>query len=314
MAPIFQIDSNYRETKSILRIFESQMYSTLTGGLPWQWFAINIPMDIFPGISKVKGDVDIIGSFLDVPSMINDNDPPTKYRVWEVKTVLVNNKNEAKSLKSGKTDGLMKQLTKLRKYGCPEVWFLEVYLLEDGYMNKNTFPSSQIMKSFKEKVDSLETKKYGYEIMPFEHYQTKDLDIGMKTIYNQFVPPKSSLTLLGPITTDVKHPFDLFVERLHQFYTDTINESNKREIEDIRKFGDAVITYCRNCKKLILIYPKISSACPECKLSIVDGSIRSNETKWEPIRHEEIELIERGGDSVEIPYEKKRLLKRLLGL
>jgi hypothetical protein len=116
--------------------------------------------------------------------------------------------------------------------------------------------------------------------------------MGFKTVYSElekFTAFKGGFRILNPSpTAQNNNPFNTLVNRLDDFYHNyhkNIGVEQDVSIEKKRETGQEIITYCKNCKKLTIIYPKISSVCDFCGLSVIDTSKDSIGSSYEPIYH-----------------------------
>ena len=109
---LFESESQYREKATIWRVFSLlPLFAALADGHIWEWFAINIPMDLGTG-GEFTSDIDILARLR--------NAPPCEgwfYRAWEVKVSLICRDGSCRSLKAGKTAKTTNQLRAYRKFG-----------------------------------------------------------------------------------------------------------------------------------------------------------------------------------------------------
>lgn len=255
---IFKTETQYRENQAILRLFETYVLSmSLSQGLPWRWYAVNIPTDLVSG--GIKGDIDII-------ACLNDWSPEKSekimYRVWEVKVSTIDNNGQARSLKSGKVEDTMKQLRNLRRFGAPLVSLLDLYLLEDGFFEKYGFLPVKVRGIMKEKFMKLAVEQFGYQIIPFQHSSIGIGDFGLQTIQLDLMGTrgdKPGMYLLNPAEMEPSEAFSELMRKLDEFYAQSRTGSEKRHFMEI-------ITYCKKCKKLICLSPK-DATCSGCGLA-----------------------------------------------
>ena len=92
----------------------------LVDGRIFRWWAINIPRNLLPS-SPYSGDIDLMVCTLSTPL----EPPGVFYKSWETKLVLIDKSGRPRSLKRGKTLGILNQLKTQRKFGSPDVSLLE---------------------------------------------------------------------------------------------------------------------------------------------------------------------------------------------
>jgi len=259
---LFHSDSQHRENKAIWRMFETKLLTTeLSKGYPWKWYAVNIPMDL-RGVSGTKGDIDLIAHLIEPP--INpDIEPPSFYRTWEVKVSLLDKEANPRSLKrEGRTQKIIKQMQKTRKYGASSVSLLELFVLEDGFFSKHNFPSTEVASVMKSRFVELNNLGFGYQVLPFEHEQVGDTDYGLKSLNAIHNPFQTSIRLLESKLTDAQSPFLDLIEALNNFYL------NWKPKEQSRPFFP-VISFCKTCRDLTMVYPDHSITCSKCGVSLL---------------------------------------------
>ncbi len=137
---LFDSDSQFREAKTIWRILGTlPLNAGLAQGQIYSWYAVNIPMNVVPK-SKFTSDIDIIGCFRIPMSSVK------VYRTWEVKVSLLASDGSGRSLKSGKTKDLVRQLNAYKNFGSPYVTILESYICQHGFLAKNKFPTDEMVE------------------------------------------------------------------------------------------------------------------------------------------------------------------------
>ncbi len=128
LPPLFEAKPQNREARAIWKMFRTPTPWALCNDW-WQWFAINIPMSLAG--SEFEGDLDIIVSMPDkLPPTV---DGGSRYRVFETKSVLVHADGTSKSIKSGKTEKILKQLKKLERFGCQNIFLFEIHVMQAGF-------------------------------------------------------------------------------------------------------------------------------------------------------------------------------------
>ncbi len=265
MITLFNSNSLFRENKIIWRLLETFVLVTpLTDGTPYIWFGVNIPLNL-NGISKVDGDIDLMICLL---NSYEDNLPTFRYKIWEVKCSLIDESGVGHSLKYsiGKINSLKKQLIKLAKFGCPEVSLLEIHLLQnENLLYEHKFLDSNVKDSFIRKTMALLKNKngIGYQILPFSHYESENSDIGLSTLSNGSNIFPHICRVVEPLKNRESEPFISMAEILNNFYRD--ESINGRKIVG----NTSIITYCKECKKLILVGEK-ENFCYKCGTKFLD--------------------------------------------
>jgi hypothetical protein len=149
---LYDADPNDRERKAIWRVLESlPLRAGLAEGLIWNWYAVNIPMNLVPNLA-LEGDLDIIGRFRKGRGATVE----FIYRAWEVKVTLLDRLGRPHSLKAGKTASYIRQLKKARAMGCPELSLLELYICESGFWAGNSEIPSAARDVIRERAAALE--------------------------------------------------------------------------------------------------------------------------------------------------------------
>jgi hypothetical protein len=252
---LFESESQYREKATIWRVFSLlPLYAGLVGGRMWRWFAINIPMDLGTG-GSFNSDIDIIARLHDFP-----RSQEWLYRTWEVKVSLLCKDGSARSLKIGKMNRTMTQLTAYRKFGSPDVSLLDIYLCEAGFMGRNTFPPSVLKETISTKLAELSRERFGYQLLPFEHGKDGEGDVGLLAIARKWNPLRTTFNLSPAITTGPQQPFSRLVGDLDKFFEGIEGRPRKH-------FNQ--IVFCRECRRLQLICMKDEHNCPTCQRDLV---------------------------------------------
>lgn len=96
-------------------------------------------MDVGTGAgNEFTSDIDIIARLYDFPNSKN-----WFYKTWEVKVSLLQKDGSARSLKIGKTKRTLNQLKAYKKFGSAITILLDIYILEDGFLENNSFPTEE---------------------------------------------------------------------------------------------------------------------------------------------------------------------------
>lgn len=242
---LFTSVSQIRETRSILKLLRDINAMALCND-SWHWFAVNIP---YEAIEKngFEGDIDIL---LKRPRFMygTKHDAGFTYRGFEVKTVIVNRNGHIKSAKRGvkKHQKIKEQLDKLKQFGCEQVFFLELFVLERGYSSRNTFPSDEIQKEIIEKAKYLQKRGYGYVVMAEEPSTTHDDESGGVV----HLPINVLKTTNNPIGSN----FQKLVDGIDKFLADKTTKDALANLLQHDQFGTKV-GYCVSCKKLTMFAP-----------------------------------------------------------
>lgn len=113
-----------------------------------------------------------------------------------------------------------------------------------------------------EKAELLMPEHFGYRVIHFEHdrehesTRNKENFLGLKV--NLF-PPVNSPTpiLINPATTRMEEPFSALTRLLESFVA---GEIASRRIA----YGNCVVTFCYDCRRLLAISPKRDYVCVHC--------------------------------------------------
>jgi len=262
---LFESPSQFREKAAISRIFEEPRLQTpLAEGHVFRWFALNIPMDLGTG-GSFTSDLDVTACLRPLPKSVRGRSsyPPHSdgyiYKTWEVKVSLLCSDGTARSLKSGKTSTTMKQLRAYRRFGSSNVSLLDVYICEAGFMDSNSFPPYPARQAILSKIQDLKNDGFGYQILPFEHDQEGDVDIGLRTfsIPTWYGPPSSNFKLLPATQTAPVDGFGRLMDRLNECYEREVTRRTKGQ-------GFVCVLFCRSCRQLSLKPMRDAHSCGVC--------------------------------------------------
>ena len=228
----------------------------MADGRIYRWFAANIPMDVVPGLG-FRGDIDLI-------LCLREGRGPgatLAYKTWEVKVALADKEGRPRSLKAGKTRDTLRQLNLYRKFGCPIVSLLDVFLCEHGFGARNTFPPEEVATVIRHKQAALSSEKFGYEYLAFEHTVEGGEEVGLSLYRPAFMwadpLTPSAVRMLPPLHTNPGPAFLDLVEVLNGFHASEMIALNKRA-------SVMIILYCPHCRRLILRTMKERSECYSC--------------------------------------------------
>ena len=172
--------------------------------------------------------------------------------------MLVDASGKPRSLKSNKTEGIINQLKIQRKFGCPDVSLLDLYLHEAGSKTFPSFPTEQVFLVMEKRCRELQRQMYGYQILPFAHRKNEQgEDFGIYSLLNRFEPQQSVVTFLRAFKTEARGEFLKLAQHLSAFV-----ESESKRLS--KPLGYIVVTYCRVCRKLCLIDRRDEVCCNSC--------------------------------------------------
>jgi hypothetical protein len=234
-----------REAHSIWLIFSAlPLYAALADGRIFEWFAVNIPMDLGTG-GEFTSDIDVIACLRDFTQR-----GQRLYKCWEVKVGVLRLNGEAKSLKAGKTGSILRQLRAYRAYGCGEVSLLDVFLCEEGYLQSTRFPSEPVSIAVASRLPGISAEGFGHQLLPFESD-----DVGDRvSAISHGLPAGNIIELAHAVARSDTQPFTRLVSRLHE-YAEASAQSSA---------GPRVIVFCRRCRKLVHAQSRSPWECPSC--------------------------------------------------
>lgn len=259
---LYEFEQHYREKRAIWRMFEVAPFKlALARGRIFRWFGIHIPMELL----GMQGDIDLMMSLLAPPQQ----NFTQLYETWEIKTTLLSKDGRLRSSKSSpsKQKQLLGQMKKYRGIGSPCHGLLELFIYEDQTMEEHGGPTREAMHLMLERAEILLPDRFGYRVIHFEHDRNDESRgfrpnfLGLKV--HIFPPPVSSPTpvVLGPMTTPMAAPLSELANLLEAFV--------KSEIASRRiAYGNCVVTYCYDCRRLLAISPKGKYSCPHCNADL----------------------------------------------
>lgn len=230
------------------------LFAALAGGRIWRWFAINIPMDLDTG-GRFTSDIDVWARLYDFPASRE-----WIYKTWEVKVSLLCKDGMGRSLKAGKGARTMKQLRTYREFGSPDVSLLDVYLCESGFMSNNAFPPPVVDGLISSKLSDLSRERFGYQLLPFEHGNDGDVDVGLLAMSREENPIETTINLSPAVTSGPREPFSRLADRINKFFEQAPDRPRKH-------FNQ--IVFCRTCRSLQLISMKDEHICPACRSDLI---------------------------------------------
>ncbi len=248
---LFLVNSQLREIKAILKLFRTPHWAALCNDT-FRWFAINIPCNLL-GNNGFETDIDII---VNMPKGLPfDEHTPSRYRSFEVKSILIDNKGKAKSLNRGenKRKRIYNKLKLFQGFGSDQVILLEIYGVARGFSDHLTFPTVEVRNEAKNKIDLIKNDGFGYLVIQDEASETIQDGYGGKYYF--------PMNLLVGQPHEIKSPFKELVEHIGKFY--------ETEIQKRGMSGLLAITYCKKCKELFLINTNDDNpTCYNCGRSI----------------------------------------------
>jgi hypothetical protein len=127
---LYNTDNNAREKACAWKIMRSPHFQGLTQD-SWFWRAVNIPLDLVD--KSLQGDIDLFSATRRHEQDDNGQHKFSRlYRSFELKTSKVSRDGAVKSLKRNKMYKVQGQLEKLCKIGSPQVFLLDVFIVEAG--------------------------------------------------------------------------------------------------------------------------------------------------------------------------------------
>jgi hypothetical protein len=241
---LYNTDNNAREKACAWKIMRSPHFQGLTQD-SWFWRAVNIPLDLVN--KSLQGDIDL---FFATRRHEQDDNGQHKfsrlYRSFELKTSKVSRDGAVKSLKRNKMYKVQGQLEKLCKIGSPQVFLLDVFIVEAGYSNFNHEgmpPAAKEAVAFKHEFIS--RSGIGYAVFAIEQIEAMDEDstgILWPTATIQTAETRS----MGPDFRKIVDEVEAYVQR--------IGGVGYKE----------VISFCTGCKSLTHVESRAEPLCRSC--------------------------------------------------
>ena len=175
-----------------------------------------------------------------------------------------------------------------RRFGASSATLLDVFLCQDGALERHQFPAPEIQHALFDRSKQLAQEGFGYEVIPFEHQERNGRDYGLNVLRlrDDIVPPAVLLngipippigenTIL-PQPASVPHgPFAALVEKLDSFF------------EVCGPTGGSFrsqITYCGVCKDLRLVKMKEHKHCSLCNNPFIEQPEVDNNVRMPEFR------------------------------
>ncbi len=239
---LYSSDSNIRETAAIFKLLRGPNFWSLCNDT-YSWVAVNIPFNAL-GKSDFEGDMDIV--------LAMHWGPPSPenriYRGFEVKAIPVSKEGVAMSQKKSpsKHKKIKKQVKKLREFGCEQVFYLELYVLERGFSSRCVyFPTQTISDEIDAKTGIFRDLGCGYVYAVDEPTEDHHEERGGHWWF-------LLENVLSTTRSDVSPQFSIMATRLEEIY--------RRESKKFAKdYGFApgrhipVLSFCQNCKEVRMI-------------------------------------------------------------
>ncbi len=249
---LFKTNSQKREKLTVWRLFNSPFIYDLSAGL-WKYFAVGIPLNLLGG--ETIGDIDLLICRPTLSHQTYEVDfEKLEYRVFEIKVSTTDINGIPKSLKLGKMNKIKSQVNKLKKFGCPLIYYFEIFLFETGFSDSNFSPTKEMIKSIKTKEEFFATNQHGFLISALEFVKNFPEKHACKwrPIINVSMPEKQ----------DSKKAFHNLSNCLEKFYNENLNILKQNSFN-----GIPVISYCYSCRQLIV--PKTTLECSKCNTTLL---------------------------------------------
>jgi hypothetical protein len=144
---------------------------------------------------------------------------------------------------------------------------LEIHLCEAGTLGHLEYPSDEVANAAQDRGHALAEKGFGYQILPFEHENVGDVDVGLRALQSSLSPIQTTINLEEPAVTPVGADFAALVQKLDAFYeekTSDLRDGNSANMRNLQ------ITYCGSCRGLQLVNFRQSRSCPTCGSDLIE--------------------------------------------
>jgi hypothetical protein len=246
---LYNTDNNTREKACAWKIMRSPHFQGLTQD-SWFWRAVNIPLDLVD--KSLQGDIDLLfATRRHELSQDGKHKFSGLYRSFELKTSKVSRDGDVKSLKRNKMHKVQGQLEKLCRIGSPQVFLLDVFIVEVGYSNFNNEgmpPAAKEAVAFKHEFIS--RSEVGYAVFAIEQIEAMDEDsTGMLW---------PTATIQAAETRPMGPSFRGIVDEIEGY---------------IRRIGGVgykeVISFCAGCKSLTHVESRAEPVCISCGRTLI---------------------------------------------
>lgn len=211
----------------------------------WHWRAVNVPLDLVD--RSLQGDIDLLFATRRHELVDGDKHKFSRlYRSFELKTSKVSRDGEVKSLKSNKMHKVQGQLDKLCRIGSPQVFLLDVFIVEAGYSN---FDHDGLPPAAKEAVafkhEFISRSEVGYAVFAIEQIEAmNEDDTGL--LWPTATVQEAQTQPMGP-------SFRAFVSEIESY------------IQRIGHVGyGEVISFCTGCRSLTHVELRAEPVCRSC--------------------------------------------------
>ena len=246
---LYNSDNNAREKACALKIMRSPHFQGLTLD-SWYWRAVNIPLDLVD--KSLQGDIDLL--FAARRHELSDDGEhrfSPLYRSFELKTSKVTRDGTVKSLKRNKMHKVQGQLEKLCQIGSPQVFLLDVFIVEAGYSNFNNEgmpPAAKEAVAFKHEFIS--RSNVGYGVFAIEQIEAMDED-STGLLWPTATVQAATTRPIGPSFSAIVREIESYIQR--------IGGVGYKE----------VITFCTECKSLTHIASRAEPVCISCNRPLI---------------------------------------------
>jgi hypothetical protein len=243
---LYNTDNTAREKACAWKIMRSPHFQGLTQD-SWYWRAVNIPLDLMD--KSLQGDIDLLFATRRNEFTHDEHRFSRLYRSFELKTSKVSRDGKVKSLKRNKMHKVQGQLEKLCRIGSPQVFLLDVFIVEAGYSNFNNAgmpPAAKEAVAFKHEFIS--RSDVGYSVFAIEQIEAMDEDSTGK------LWPTATIQAAG--TRPIGPTFRAIIDEIEGY---------------IRKIGGVgykeVISFCTGCKNLT--HSRAEPVCTSCGRALI---------------------------------------------
>ncbi len=226
---LYNIDSNVRERACGWKLLRAPHRWYLTNG-SFYWQAVGIPLDLVE--KGEQGDLDLAFCMRTYnPAGTGGARFNRVYRVLELKTAKISSSGEVWSLKEAKFHKVIGQLAKLLRIGVPQVFLLDIFILEAGYSDRADALPDRVRATIAQRIESLAASPCGYAVGAIEQivgYHEEDTG---KAWPVEALKDADTLEIGTPFAAIVAH-IEAFIERRGGLG------------------GNSVVTFCYQCRSL----------------------------------------------------------------
>jgi hypothetical protein len=184
---LFNTDNQEREKACAWKIMRTLPLGGPLADDSWLWSAVGIPLSLAD--KSLKGDVDLMFNVRGEPErrggeLVRVNGDLVFhpfYRCFELKTSKVTGSGAVRSLKEGKIHKTIAQLEKLCRMGAPQVFLLDVFIIEAGFSPSCTIGMPQaVIESISKKSRRMTGVDFGYVTQAVEQIPDYSEDIALR--------------------------------------------------------------------------------------------------------------------------------------